>query len=1521
MHISERTFTNKAIVYFFLFVITVAGVVSFFRMSKLEDPAIQIKKALVITTWPGATSHEMELQVTDILEREIRSMGDVDEITSRSLENYSEITVDIKQAVPNDELQQRWDILRRRVENAQSKLPQGVNASLVFDDFGDVYGMFYAITSDGIGMEELNNNAKFCKVELQKIPEVSRVQIYGNISQTVSIEFSQDVIKNLNISLAEILLTLKDQNKVLYPGTYLAGDEKISLRVNGGMTDIESIRNTVLHDLEKKQVRLGDIAKVYLSESEGWRNKMKYNGSEALGILISMQKGDNVIELGKKVETRLGEILERMPAGVGFEKIFFQPERVNKAISQFMINLLQSVAIVIVVLVLTMGIRSGLIIGSGLIFTILASLPILTLFGGTLQRVSLGAFILAMGMLVDNSIVVIDGILIDLQKGVDRKKAMVRSAKKNSTALFIATLIAICSFLPVYLSPDTAGTYVKDLFLVLCISLTVSWLLSMTQIPLFSSHFLKLHKNHKKGEAYQGKVYTLFKKLLTITLHNRTITIGITLALLAISMVGFTQIKRSFFPNFEYDQFYVEYKLPEGTDIARVEHDLDSITAWLLQQPDVKNVNTSMGGTVGRYCLVRTVPEISTSYGELIVDFTNYKAMQDMIPKIRQYLMENYPQAYARVRQYNITVVVSHLVEVQFSGPDPQILKNLSAQAQTIFQDNPHIDKTTLKDDWEPKRKVLSVAYDQNSAKRVGVNRSDISNALLASTGGLPIGHYYEGHNKYPLMMKVRQNSGKKLENLNDAPVWSMIPRPSINKETLRGVARGYKSLDDVEKELFSQTTIGAATAGITMQWEEPVVRRDNGTRTIKVQADPMAGYTATQCKKEIKKGINSIELPPGYSREWRGEAYMQKRSMRYIIMFIPIAFFLMVTLLILMFKDYKKPVIILASIPLSLIGIVPGMLITGKDFGFVAICGMLGLMGMMIKNGIVLIEEIEDEIKNGEEPHHAIFHSAISRMRPVSMASLTTILGMIPLIGDAMFGSMAVTIMSGLLVGTVITLFLIPVLYSVLYKISFPKNLPASLLSIVPMLVLLIPLTTFAEESVSQTLSIKECRILAVKNSNERKISENERMISKEQKTVARSFYFPKVKLNGMGSATNSPISIGIEGGYLPTFSPAADGSLQPNQMVDPTTGAPVFDGSGNPVFTDYAYMPETEINLVPNFTFNVGLLVEQPIYMGGKIAASNRMAEIGMDMREKKETLTIEEDIIAADSAYWLLVSVKGKLVLAQEYFTLLDSLEKSVSDAYAAGMKTRNDLLEVQMKKSEAAYKKAKAKNGITLATMHLCQVVGLPLKSIVDVEEFSPSALPTLLEESSNPISEIVENRIEYKLHQKNVELKEQDIKLERSEFLPNLAAVGSLGYFGYDFDNTQDGDLFLVGGVNLSVPLFTWGERRSKINIKRRELEISSLKAEEASEMIELEIAKIKTELNNAVALWESASLTMLQSEENLASIKESYNVGLESINTLLEAQVKQQQAASAQLDATMAYQLAKSCYDKATGQL
>ena len=1021
--------------------ILIAGVLAFFAMPKLEDPAVPVKQAMVVVPYPGANAHQVELEVAQLMEDELRALPNVKKIKSECQNGSATITVEFEMSVLIDELEQHFDLLRRKVNDIASRLPAGCYSPIVLDDMMDVYGIFYALTAEGYDYPEMYKYAKYLRRELLNVKGVKRINISGNRDEAINIILPKEQLSRNGLIPTQLITSLQSVGKPVNAGEYQSGDNNIQIRIDSDIQNEEDIRNLLISTINGKQIRLGDVARIERAFSEPQRNGFFVDGKPALAICIAMEADAIVPDVGKAVDAKLAKVMQTVPAGMQVQKIFFQPDKVSEAISSFMWNLLESVAIVILVLIFTMGLRSGLIIGFGLVLTVAVSFPILLACGTTLQRISLGAFIVAMGMLVDNAVVIMDGILVDKKRGLAPKTYLYRIGRNTAFPLLGATVIAASTFICIYLSPDSAGEYAGDLFLVLCVSLLASWVLALVQVPICAKSWLSARERATNSPAgnkvMNSPVHRFVRRTIAFLIDHKRTTIVTAFAILAGCIAGMTQVKNLFFPDFDYKQFIVECYYPAQTSPDKVRHDLLEMSGLLKQNPAIERVAASMGATPARYCLVRPMSSGGDSYGELMVDCKDYKTVMKEIPAVRKLLREKYPDAYIRIRKYNFSISTSHTVEVEFAGPDPAILRDLSAQAENIMRHCPYVDAYSVQNNWKPTSKAFVAEYVEQDALRSGVSRSDAGNALLAATDGMPIGVIHDQEKMLTINLQVRNNDGSRITDLNDIPVWSMM-NIRLGNEDITSLLSG--NTDNLENQLFRTTPLSNITRNIRLDWEEEVVQRLNGQRVIEAECDPnpeLNEATPAKVVASIKEDIEAIPLPAGYSMRWVGEGELQGEAIGNLMKYLPITIFLILGILLFLFNSWRKVLLILICFPFVFCGITPALLASGQPLTFMAIIGMMGLIGMMVKNAIVLVDEI-NRLQQEEKasPYHAVVEATVSRVRPVLMASLTTIVGMIPLVGDPMYGSMAITIMGGLTVGTLITLILLPLFYTALFRV-----------------------------------------------------------------------------------------------------------------------------------------------------------------------------------------------------------------------------------------------------------------------------------------------------------------------------------------------------------------------------------------------------------------------------------------------------------------------------------------------------
>ena len=1021
--------------------IIIMGIISFFNMPKLEDPAVPIKQASVVVIYPGADAHTVELDVIQMLEDELRTLPDIRKIQSEVRAGQGMINVEFIREMPISEIEQHFDLFRRKIADSESKLPSGCYKPIVVDDMLDVYGIFYAFKGDGYTYNELEKYAKELKRELVTLPGVKRINIGGTRSEIIEIEFTPDQLARNGLIPSQLMMSLQSAISTVNAGAMKAADDRLIINISEAVNDEIELGNLLINTPEGKKVRLRDLANIKRSYASPATNTFYVDGQPALTVSITLENNAIVPDVGKAVDERIADVMHRFPVGMEIEKIFFQPDKVSDAISSFMLNLLESVLIVIVLLIFTMGWRSGIIIGLGLILTVALSFPILQHLGTTLQRISLGAFIVAMGMLVDNSVVIMDGILVDRKRGLPASQYLFRIGQKTALPLLGATIIAASTFLPVYLTPGSIGEFAGDLFLVICVSLLVSWVLALIQVPVCAAVWLpKTDKRQNLDKSQSNIIYRTIEHIIKYLIRHKTISSFAAIFLLLVTGYSMKFVRNIFFPDFDYRQFVIECYFPPQSDPDAVTARMLQLSDSALAYPDVERVALSTGGAPARYCFVRPMPSGGNNYAELIVDTHDFKTMQKLSVDLLSYLRAIAPEVYIRSRRYNFSISSSHMIEAEFSGPDPAVLRQLSAQAENIMRNCKLIDSYSVQNSWNAPIHQLTFNFSQEGAQRAGISRTDVANALQAATDGYAVGVIHDQDKMIPVYITMREPDGSHIRDLSSIPVWSTL-NVHLEPASITDLFTGASSQQDIIDDMFRTTFMSNVIDSTGVVWNESFISRYNGRRSIQAEADPdpyNIDASPAAVMDLIRPAIEAIPLPDGYNLRWVGEFETSDEANNTIIGFMPFIMVIVFSVLLLLFNRWKKVFLILLCFPFVLCGIVPLLIITDTPFTFMAILGFMGLIGMMVKNSIVLVDEI-NRLTNEENVHlyDAIIRATLSRVRPVMLASITTIVGLIPLINDPMYGSLAVTIIGGLFVGTIVTLMLLPLFYSIFFNVK----------------------------------------------------------------------------------------------------------------------------------------------------------------------------------------------------------------------------------------------------------------------------------------------------------------------------------------------------------------------------------------------------------------------------------------------------------------------------------------------------
>ncbi|MDC0662679.1 efflux RND transporter permease subunit [Marinobacter sp. SS21] len=1007
MDIAAIAIRNRVVTLVLTGVMLFAGLLVYSGMSRLEDPEFTIKDALVITPYSGASALEVEQEVSERLEKVVQQLGELERVRSKSERGLSTLTVTIKESYNSETLPQVWDKLRQKISDAQRELPPGAGPSIVLDDYGDVYSVFMVVTGDGYSYAELKNYVDSLQRELLLVKDVGKITTFGERQEAIFVEFNRDRMSQLGIPPTAIIEELRQKGVAADAGRAQVGSAYVTLMPSGGLSSVEDFQSLLIHGGEGRQLYLRDIANVRRGYVQPPESVIRFDGQLGIGLGISTVSGGNVVTMGEAVQARLAELEGERPVGVEFGVVSMQSEAVTTAISGFVNSLLQAVAIVIAVLLVFMGLRSGLLIGFVLILTIAGSFLFLDPMGVALERISLGALIIALGMLVDNAIVVVDGVLVRMQKGQTAESAASAVVKQSAWPLLGATLIAILAFAAIGTSNDATGEYCRSLFQVVMVSLLLSWVTAVTVTPLLCVMFLKPPKAEQSNtDPYAGGFYRRYSMFLRSCIRHRYLSSATVVGVFAAAVWGFSYVEQSFFPSSTRPQFMVDYWLPQGAHINATSKDAEQVEQLLLEQPGVTHVTTTIGEGALRFLLTYQPEQPNSAYAQFLVSVDDSRTIEALLPRVEAELAARFPDALAYASPFELGTGTSGKIQTRLSGPDANELRRLANEVQSIYRSDP--DTKGVRTDWRQRVKLVRAVLAEEQANLNGITRPMVAEAMQEGFQGVTAGIYREGDLLLPIIVRADEASRNDIDSLANLQIWSPVAQKMI---PLRQVVRSFDTL-----------------------FEDEIVHRRDRKRTITVYADPQEG-NASELFARLRPQVEALALPPGYTLEWGGEYEDAGKAEAGLAETIPVFIFAMILITIMMFNSLRQPLVIWLCVPLALIGVTAGLLMTGQPFGFMALLGFLSLMGMLIKNAIVLVEEINLEVGSGKELLSSIVDSGVSRLRPVAMAALTTALGMIPLVFDAFFVSMAITIIGGLLFATVLTMVVLPVLYALIYR------------------------------------------------------------------------------------------------------------------------------------------------------------------------------------------------------------------------------------------------------------------------------------------------------------------------------------------------------------------------------------------------------------------------------------------------------------------------------------------------------
>lgn len=1011
MNLAEYSIKNQVLSVIVIILALAGGWSAYQTMPRFEDPEYTIREATVITRYPGASPLEVAREITDPLERAIQQMQEVDIVRSVSTAGSSEISVKIHYSFSpsKEDLQVIWTKLRNKVSDAARELPPGVDAPLVADDFGDVYGLLYFITGKGYSPAELRRYTKELQSELLQVEGVAKVVYSGDRREAIFVEISRKDVATLGLSINNLYNILTQQNAVVPAGDVVIGDQRLIIDPSGAIDSVATIQNLLVSSAaDGKIIYLKDIAHVWRGYQTPPQRLVRFNGEPAIALGISGVQGGNIVEIGNAVKEKLKDSESRRPLGIELHNFYHQSEVVKLATQSFVVNVIAALAIVILTLLIFMGMKSAVIIGAILLLTISASLATMQAMDIPMHRISLGALIIALGMMVDNAIVVTEGILVGVQRGEKRIAIAKEIVRQTKWPLLGGTLVGAIAFAPIGFAPGSTAEYTGHLFWVILIALLFSWVFAMTLTPLFC-HWMFKEASIANGEPIkERRALVIYKKLIVAALSKRWLTVGVVITLFATSLWSFRFVESGFFPASTTPQIVVDYWLPQGTDITHTHANIQAIESFVSSLDGIEAVQATVGSGSIRYMLIYPPESPNSSYAQFLLKVDDYRNIDALIPQIQQHIERNYPAAQAKVWRFTLGPGGGAQIEATFKGPDPKILRQLADKAKAIMAEDGGAE--SIQDNWRQQVGVIEPIYSESKGRRAGISREDLALALQTTFTGKTMGAYREGDDLLPIITRAPISERAGVNDINDVQV---ISSASGNVIPISQVTDGFRTI-----------------------WRDGMLRREDRVWTIKAQSDPLPNELASVLQNRIQPKIEAIPLPDGYTLEWDGEYGNSKESNEELASTLPMGLLSMVLIVFVLFGKVRQPIVIWLVVPLSIIGVVFGLVVTGIPLEFMGILGVLSLSGLLIKNAIVLVDQIDFEIEEGNSSYQALIEASASRVRPVMMGALTTVLGVIPLLFDAFFKSMSVVLVFGLSFATLLTLVIVPVLYAILFNI-----------------------------------------------------------------------------------------------------------------------------------------------------------------------------------------------------------------------------------------------------------------------------------------------------------------------------------------------------------------------------------------------------------------------------------------------------------------------------------------------------
>jgi multidrug efflux pump len=1042
-NISEWALHHRTLVLYAMLVLTLIGLMSYTQLGQSEDPPFTFKVMVIRTGWPGASAHEVELQVTDKLEKKLQEVPHLDILRSYSRADESLIFLIAKDSTPAGDVPDIWYQVRKKIGDIRNTLPDGIEGPTFNDEFGDVYGNLYALTGDGYDYAELKRQADSIRGELLQVPNVAKVDFFGEQKQRIYIELSNAKLATLGIDTASLLKILQTQDTVTSSGNFDSGAEHIRIAVTGRYDKLEQLRDTRIRAGDR-EFRLGDVASISRGFEDPPTQRIRYMGQESLLLGVSMNKGSDIIQLGRDLDSATARIGQQLPVGLTLHPVASQPRAVARSINEFAHSLFEAVAIVLGVSLLSLGLRTGVVVAITIPVVLAITFWFMHLFDVGLHKISLGALILSLGLLVDDAIIAVEMMASKMEQGMERSRAAAFAFSSTAMPMLSGTLVTAAGFLPIATAASSTGEYTRSIFQVTVIALLVSWVAAVVFVPYLGYKLLpdfhanghkpslfaralarvfprlisKPHPDEPPGQhdLYQTPFYRAFRQIVSWCVRFRWSVIAITVAIFAAAIFGFKFVPQQFFPDSTRPELLVDMRLAEGVSYAATNNEVKKLEAWLSKQPGIENYVAYIGTGSPRFYLPIDQQLAQRNFAEFVVLTKSTAEREVLRSKLIKHFDEQPANLRASVLRLENGPPVGFPVQFRVSGPDLSTLRTLAHQVADVMRTNPNLNNVQL--DWEEPVKVVRVEVDQSKARLLGVTSTDLAHLLNGALQGLYVTEFREGIERIDLVVRGSVIERTRLSHLPDL----MVPTATGKSVALSQIAK------------------------FDYAFEDGVIWRRNRVPTITVRANVYGNIQAPVLSAQVEEKLADIKahLPLGYHLATGGAVEESAKGGASVAAGVPLFLFTVLTVLMIQLQSFSRVALVLLTAPLGMIGVTLSLLVFDKPFGFVAMLGTIALSGMIMRNSVILVDQIEQDKKAGKPDWEAIVESTVRRLRPIVLTAAAAILAMIPLTRSAFFGPMAVAIMGGLAVATLLTLLFLPALYAAWFRVDMPKTADA---------------------------------------------------------------------------------------------------------------------------------------------------------------------------------------------------------------------------------------------------------------------------------------------------------------------------------------------------------------------------------------------------------------------------------------------------------------------------------------------